>query len=79
MYRKSDLVFVLSKPNLTWFARFEWDRSWLVCSVRTVGKELRARAKFPDWEKMEGVCVNTGLEDNRYEVNVQIHSGDLIC
>ena len=49
----------------------------LVCSVRTVGKELRARAKFPDWEKMEGVCVNTGLEDNRYEVNVQIHSGDL--
>ena len=51
----------------------------LVCSVRTVGKELRARAKFPDWEKMEGVCVNTGLEDNRFEVNGQIHSGDLIC
>ena len=47
----------------------------LVCSVRTVGKELRARAKFPDWEKMEGVCVNTGLEDNRYEVNGLMSQG----
>ena len=33
------------------------------CSVRrTGGKELRARAKIPVWEKMEGVCVKTGLE-----------------
>ena len=33
------------------------------CSVRrTGGKELRARAKTPVWERMEGVCVKTGLE-----------------
>ena len=42
-------------------------------------KSYEQEQKFPDWEKMEGVCVNTGLEDNRYEVNGQIHSGDLIC
>ena len=50
------------------------------CSVRrTGGKELRARGKIPVWEKMEGVCVKTGHEKNRYEVNGQIHGGDLIC
>ena len=42
-------------------------------------EKLRARAKIPVWEKMEGVCVKTGLEKNRYEENGQIHSGDLIC
>ena len=28
--QKIRFSFVLSKPNVTWFARFEWDRSLLV-------------------------------------------------
>ena len=28
--QKIGFSFVLSKPNVTWFARFEWDRSLLV-------------------------------------------------
>ena len=47
-------------------------------------EKLLARAKIPVFKrcpgkKMEGACVKTGLEQQRSEVNVQIHIGDLMC